>query len=57
MERIRHIPTNNLTAYESLLRGRAYAKVRKKSTNARARTMFEKAIALDPAMPGAMEFW
>jgi len=48
LERIRHISTDNLTAYESTLRGWAYSRVRKKSTNARARKMFEKAIEIDP---------
>jgi TolB-like protein/class 3 adenylate cyclase len=53
LERIRRIPTENLTAYESVLRGVEYLRGRGKSANAQARQMFERAIELDPgfAMP------
>ena len=47
-ERVRHIPTNNLTAYDALLRGIGYASRLAKETNPQARQMFEQAIALDP---------
>ena len=52
MERIRRIPTENLTAYESELRGVAYIRIYKKSTNAQAQQMFERAIELDPGYAG-----
>jgi adenylate cyclase len=56
-ERFRRAPTNNLEAYDFLLRGgeaffRAYYE-RKKEANAQARQMFEKAIELDPQYAGA----
>jgi TolB-like protein/DNA-binding winged helix-turn-helix (wHTH) protein/Flp pilus assembly protein TadD len=47
-ERVRHLPTNNLNAYDSLLRGIGYASRLAKETNPQARQMFEQAIALDP---------
>jgi adenylate cyclase len=47
-ERVRHIPTNNLTAYDSVLRGVEYLGPFTKEAVAQARPMFEQAIALDP---------
>jgi adenylate cyclase len=47
-ERVRRIPTANLTAYDSLLRGVEYAGPFTKEAIAQARPMFEQAIALDP---------
>jgi TolB-like protein/class 3 adenylate cyclase/tetratricopeptide (TPR) repeat protein len=52
LERIRRIPTENLNAYETLLRGVGYLGDRRKSTNAQARQMFERAIELDPGYAG-----
>jgi adenylate cyclase len=40
--------TNNLEAYDSLLRGIEYFGRTTKETNAQARQLFEKALALDP---------
>ncbi len=40
--------TDNLEAYDSFLRGEAYVWHLTKEGNARARQMFEKAVALDP---------
>jgi TolB-like protein/class 3 adenylate cyclase len=48
LERIKRIPTENLTAYESALRGVKYLRGYRKSTNVQARQMFERAIELDP---------
>ena len=48
LKHIRRIPTENLNAYESALRGSAELKHHRKSTNAQARQMFERAIELDP---------
>ena len=48
LERIKRIPTENLTAFETYLRGVHYLLDRRKSTNAQARQMFERAIDLDP---------
>jgi tetratricopeptide (TPR) repeat protein len=47
-ERVRRIPTNSLTAYDSFLRGMEYFWRTTKETTAQARQMFEKALALDP---------
>ncbi|HJY81747.1 MAG TPA: adenylate/guanylate cyclase domain-containing protein, partial [Candidatus Binatia bacterium] len=57
MERVRRAPTDNLTAYDYVLRGlesllRAFYEV-KKEANAQARQMFEKAVELDPKYAGA----
>jgi TolB-like protein/DNA-binding winged helix-turn-helix (wHTH) protein/predicted Zn-dependent protease len=49
LARVRRIPTNNLNAYDSLLRGLGYASRLAKETNPQARQMFEQAMALDPA--------
>ena len=48
LKHIRRTPTENLNAYESTLRGSAELKHHRKSTNAQARQMFERAIELDP---------
>jgi adenylate cyclase len=48
LKHIRRTPTENLNAYESALRGSAELKHHRKSTNAQARQMFERAIELDP---------
>lgn len=46
--RIMRIPTENLNAWESLYRGLEYGRRGGKSSNAKARQMFERAIELDP---------
>jgi TolB-like protein/class 3 adenylate cyclase/Tfp pilus assembly protein PilF len=48
LERVKRIPTNNLTAYDYLLRGAEYYRHLTKETNAQARQLWEKAIELDP---------
>jgi TolB-like protein/Flp pilus assembly protein TadD len=48
LARVRHIPTTNLTAYDSLLRGMDYFNRFTKEANAQARQLYEQAIALDP---------
>jgi tetratricopeptide (TPR) repeat protein len=53
LARVRHMPTNNLTAYDALLRGLGYAARLAKETTPQARQMFEQAIALDPQYAGA----
>ena len=45
--RVRRVPTENLNAYEVLLRGREYFSRFTKEAAAQARQMYEKAIALD----------
>jgi len=52
-ERVRRIPTENLTAYDSLLRGLEYMQRWTKENNGQARQLFEQAIALDPQFAGA----
>src|SRR5262249_46440826 len=48
LARVRRIPTTNLTAYDSLLRGmELFARITPE-TAVQARQMFEKAVALDP---------
>jgi TolB-like protein/Tfp pilus assembly protein PilF len=47
--RVRHVPTENLTAYEALLRGWESFLRLSQETNMQARRLFEKAIELDPA--------
>jgi adenylate cyclase len=47
-ERVRRIPTENLNAYESLLRGWGHFLIGRKSENDQARQMFERTIELDP---------
>jgi len=46
--RVQRIPTENLTAYDYVLRGYEHSLHFTKEANAQARQMFEKAIALDP---------
>jgi TolB-like protein/predicted Zn-dependent protease len=48
LERVRRIPTTNLTAYDSLLRGAEYLHRVTTEANAQARQLFEHAITLDP---------
>jgi adenylate cyclase len=48
LERVRRTPTNNLTAYDYLLRGAELSQRMTKETTGQARQMFEKAIELDP---------
>ncbi|HEV8718332.1 MAG TPA: adenylate/guanylate cyclase domain-containing protein [Candidatus Binatia bacterium] len=56
-ERFQRAPTNNLEAYDFLLRGQeSYFRAvyeRKKEANAQARQMYEKAVELDPKYAGA----
>ena len=47
-ERVRHMPTDNPTAYDYWLRGTGYYSRFTKDANAQARQMAEKAIELDP---------
>jgi TolB-like protein len=47
-ERVRHIPTTNLTAYDFLIRGVEHLRRIRKEEVAQARQLFEQAIALDP---------
>jgi adenylate cyclase len=46
--RVRHTPTESLTAYDALLRGDSYYWRTTKDANAQARQLFERAIARDP---------
>jgi len=46
--RVRRIPTENLTAYDSFLRGLDHLSRFTKEENAKAREMFERAVELDP---------
>jgi adenylate cyclase len=48
LSRIRRIPTENLTAYDSLLRGESHLSRLTKEENAKARKMAERAIELEP---------
>jgi adenylate cyclase len=48
LARVRRIPTENLNAYDSLLRGMDCMRRTTKEMNAQARQMFERAVALDP---------
>jgi adenylate cyclase len=52
-ERVRRIPTENLTAYDALLRGMEDWLRSTKEANAHARQMFEKAVELDPMYAAA----
>ena len=49
-------PTHNLEAYDCFLRGLEYHAQRTQEANARARQMFERAIALDPQFAVAYAF-
>jgi len=51
--RVRRIPTENLTAYDSLLRGLSHFSRLTKEENAKAKAMFERAIELDPEYASA----
>ncbi len=53
LERVRRIPTDNLTAYDHVLRGAEHLRRGTKEENAQARQMFERAIELDPQYAGA----
>ncbi len=53
LERVRRIPTNNLTAYESIMRGIEFFRRGGKESITQARQMFEKAIKLAPESAGA----
>jgi adenylate cyclase len=53
LERVRRIPTENLTAYDSFLRGMEYSRRLTKEMNLQARQMFERAIELDPQFAAA----
>jgi adenylate cyclase len=59
LERVRRIPTENLTAYDAWLRGLEYYLPLTKEGNAQARRLFERAIVLDPqyASPYARLGW
>jgi adenylate cyclase len=48
LARVRRLPTDNLTAYDSWLRGMEAFNRTTKEANAQARQMFERAIKLDP---------
>ena len=52
-ERVRRIPTENLTAYDSLLRGLSHFFRLTEEENAKAKAMFERAVELDPEYAGA----
>lgn len=54
--RFRRAPTENLQAYDFVLRGWDAFFRHTKETNLQARQMFEKAIALDPEYAGAYAF-
>jgi adenylate cyclase len=53
LERVRRIPTDNLTAYDYVLRGMEYLRPIAKETNVQARQMFERAVELDPQYAAA----
>jgi len=48
LERLRHRPTESFDAYELFLRGRAHFWAFTREDHARARRLFERALALDP---------
>jgi adenylate cyclase len=48
LSRVRRIPTENLTAYDSVLQGSSHLSRLTKEENAKARKMAERAIELDP---------
>jgi adenylate cyclase len=60
LTRVRRIPTNNLTAYDYLLRGTEFLRrasyETNKEANQRARQMLDRAIALDPQYAPAYAF-
>ncbi|MSR12978.1 MAG: adenylate/guanylate cyclase domain-containing protein [Gammaproteobacteria bacterium] len=51
--RIANVPTNNLEAYDSFLRGLERHTQRTREANTQARQMFERAVELDPQFAGA----
>lgn len=51
--RVRRIPTETLTAYDSMLRGLSHFSRLTKEENAKAKVMFEGAIELDPEYANA----
>jgi TolB-like protein/tetratricopeptide (TPR) repeat protein len=53
LERVRRIPTHNLTAYDALLRGEEYGRRVTKEGAAQERPLYEQAIALDPQYAAA----
>jgi tetratricopeptide (TPR) repeat protein len=53
---VQRIPTTNLTAYDSYLRGVEHWQHLTKEENAQARSLFEHAIALDPQYAAAYAF-
>ena len=56
LKRIRRKDTSNLAAYEYVLQGREFNLRFTKDSNARARRMYETAIALDPNYPRALSY-
>jgi adenylate cyclase len=52
-KRLGRTPTRNVEAYDHYLRGLEYHAHRDKEANARARQMFERAVALDPQFAAA----
>ena len=48
LDRIRHIPTSDLSAYDAVLRGMEYGFRATPKDNIQARRLFERAVALDP---------
>ena len=63
MERVRRIPTGNLTAYDAVLRGNSLLSRYTKDENDRALEMFERAVELDSEYAlayvglGAAHYW
>jgi adenylate cyclase len=53
LERVRRKPTDNLAAYEYVLRGKIHHHRGTKEDNAQALRMLEKAVELDPGYPEA----
>lgn len=52
-KRVKRIPTENLTAYDALLRGLSHFSRLTKDENEKARKMFERAVELDPELASA----
>lgn len=52
LERVKRIPTDNLNAYDSFLRAKAYISLSTKEAHAQAEQMAERAIQLDPQYAG-----
>src|SRR5947209_10029309 len=51
--RFRRLPTNNLDAYDAILRGLEYINHSTQAENAQARQLFESAMTLDPQYAAA----